>query len=150
MDQAICLVHRCNAVAYGKAIFVLRGPLRTLNYAVNENREAGINQLSCDFSRLSSGSNETRIRDLHHSWKANAMRSGLHHLIADAIVGHGDRKKDVKSIYLTIGDADLVKEIDKLTFDHGKTDIWGTKMTEYIMTLVGDNNSITLRRCFAF
>lgn len=52
------------------------------------------------------------------------MRSGLHHLIADAIGGHGDRKKDVKSLYLTINDADLVRVIDRLTFDHGKTEIW--------------------------
>ncbi|MGB6063627.1 MAG: hypothetical protein WBG50_02400 [Desulfomonilaceae bacterium] len=55
------------------------------------------------------------------------MRSGWHPLIADAIVGHRDRKKDVKSLYLTISDADLVREIDKLTFDHGKTEIWGQK-----------------------
>jgi hypothetical protein len=51
--------------------------------------------------------------------------SGLHPLIADAIVGHGDRKKDVKSVYLTISDADLVREIDRFTFDHGKMEIWG-------------------------
>jgi hypothetical protein len=68
-----------------------------------------------------------RIHDLRHCWKTNAMRSGLHPLIADAIVGHGDRKKDVKSVYLTISDADLVREIDRLTFDHGKTEIWGQR-----------------------
>jgi len=55
------------------------------------------------------------------------MRSGLHPLIADAIVGHGDRKKDVKSVYLTISDEDLVREIDRLTFDHGKMEIWGQR-----------------------
>jgi integrase len=32
-----------------------------------------------------------RIHDLRNCWKTNAMRSGLHPLIADAIVGHGDR-----------------------------------------------------------
>ena len=53
------------------------------------------------------------------------MRNDLKPLIADAIVGHGDRKKDVKSLYSTISDADLVREIDHLTFDHGKTEIWG-------------------------
>ena len=66
-----------------------------------------------------------RIHDLRHCWKTNAMRSGLHPLIADVIVGHGDWKKDVKSLYLAISDADLVREIDRLTFDHGKTEIWG-------------------------
>ncbi len=55
------------------------------------------------------------------------MIRGLHPLVADVIAGHGDRKKDVKSVYLTISDADSVREIDKLTFDHGKTDIWGQK-----------------------
>jgi len=69
----------------------------------------------------------TLIHDLRHCWKTNATRSGLHPLIADAIVGHGDRKKDVKSLYLTINDEDLVREIDRLTFDHGKTEIWGQK-----------------------
>lgn len=68
-----------------------------------------------------------RIHDLRHCGKANAMRSGLHSLTADAIVGHGDRKKDVKSLYLTISDVDLVREIDRLTFDHGPTEIWGQK-----------------------
>jgi hypothetical protein len=55
------------------------------------------------------------------------MRSGLRPLIADAIVDHGDRNKDVKSLYLTINDADLVREIDRLTFDHGKTEIWSQR-----------------------
>lgn len=55
------------------------------------------------------------------------MRSILHPLIADAFVGHGDRKKDVKSLYITISDEDLVREIDRLTFDHGETEIWGSK-----------------------
>ena len=53
------------------------------------------------------------------------MRSVLHPLTADAIVGDGDRKKDAKSLYHTIGDANLVRDIDRLTFDHGKTEIWG-------------------------
>lgn len=52
------------------------------------------------------------------------MQSCLHPDIADAIVGHGDRKKDVKSLYLAINDADLVREIDRLTFDHRKAEIW--------------------------
>ncbi len=55
------------------------------------------------------------------------MRSGLHPLIGDAIVGHGDRKKVVKSKYLTISDSDLVGELDRLTLDHEKTEIWGQR-----------------------
>jgi hypothetical protein len=71
-----------------------------------------------------------RIHDLRHCWKTNAIRSGLHPLIADAIVGHGDRKKDVKSLYLTINDEDLVREIERLSLDHGKTEIWGAEMRQ--------------------
>lgn len=55
------------------------------------------------------------------------MLSGLHPLIADAIVGHGNKKKDSANVYLSISDKDLVKEIDRLTFDHGKKEIWGQK-----------------------
>lgn len=55
------------------------------------------------------------------------MRSGLHPLIADAIAGHGDRKKNVKSVYLTVSDADLARELGRLTFDHGKSETWGRR-----------------------
>jgi hypothetical protein len=55
------------------------------------------------------------IHDLRHCRQSNGMRSGLHPLIADAIVGHGDRKKDVKSLCLTINDADSAPVIDRLT-----------------------------------
>ncbi|HTY24023.1 MAG TPA: site-specific integrase [Desulfomonilaceae bacterium] len=62
--------------------------------------------------------------DLRHCWKTNAMRSGVHPLIADAIVGHGDRKKTVESLYLSISDADLLSAIDRMTFDKGDTEIF--------------------------
>jgi hypothetical protein len=52
------------------------------------------------------------------------MRSGVHPLIADAIVGHGDRKKTVQSLYLSISDADLLSAIDRMRFDKGETEIF--------------------------
>jgi hypothetical protein len=55
------------------------------------------------------------------------MRSGLPLFITDAIVGHRDKKKDVKNLNLTISDADFVREIGRLIFDHGKTEIWEQK-----------------------
>jgi hypothetical protein len=64
-----------------------------------------------------------RIHDLRNCWKTNAMTRGLHPLIADAIMGHGDKKKDVRSLCLTINEEDLAREIDRLTFDQGKTEI---------------------------
>jgi integrase len=64
------------------------------------------------------------IHDLRHCWQTNAMRSGVHPLIADAIVGHGDRKKTVQSLYLSISDADLLNAIDRMKFDKGETEIF--------------------------
>ena len=52
------------------------------------------------------------------------MRSGVRPFIADAIVGHGDRKKTVQSLYLSISDADLLNAIDQMTFDKGDTEIF--------------------------
>jgi hypothetical protein len=57
------------------------------------------------------------------------MRSRLDKDIRDVIVGHGNKKKDSAKVYLSFSDKDLVQEIDKLTFDHGKTEISGTKIT---------------------
>lgn len=59
------------------------------------------------------------VHDLRHCWKTNAMHSGIHPAIADMIVGHGKRKKDVQSLYLSISDADLLEAIDKMEFNHG-------------------------------
>jgi len=53
------------------------------------------------------------------------MRSRLDKDIRDVIVGHGNKKKDSAKVYLSISDKDLVRAIDRLTFDHGKTEIWG-------------------------
>ncbi len=55
------------------------------------------------------------------------MRSGLHPLIVDAIVGHGNKRKDERSVYLSIRDEDLLEEIDSMEFDMGNTEIWPKK-----------------------
>ena len=49
------------------------------------------------------------------------MRSGVRPLIAGAIPGHGDRKKTVQSLYLSISDADLLNAIHRMKFDAGET-----------------------------
>jgi len=86
----------------------------------NKNREAGLFQLPRDFRQLSGGSDETRTRDLRHCWKANAIRSRLDKDIRDAVVGHGNKKKSLSSVYLSISDEDLVKEIGRLTLIAGR------------------------------
>jgi len=54
------------------------------------------------------------------------MRSGVHPVIADMIVGHGNRKKDVQSLYISISEADLLDAIDRMIFDNEETEIWVT------------------------
>jgi hypothetical protein len=51
------------------------------------------------------------------------MRSRVHRATADAILGHGKKKKDVKSLYISISDADLLDAIDRMKCDCGETAI---------------------------
>jgi hypothetical protein len=60
------------------------------------------------------------LLDLRQCWKTNAIRNGLHPLIADVIIDLGDTEKDVKSLYLTITDEYLVREIDRRPPTMGK------------------------------
>ena len=62
------------------------------------------------------------IHDIRHVWKTNAMRSGMDYEIREAIVGHRTGKTMAER-YGRISDEDLVKAIDAVTFDHGKTEI---------------------------
>jgi hypothetical protein len=41
----------------------------------------------------------------------------------DAILGHGDKKKSLRALYLTISDEDLLAAIDMMKFDVGETEI---------------------------
>jgi integrase len=63
------------------------------------------------------------IHDLRHTWKTNAMRSGMDPEIRESIMGHWFRGKTVAERYGRISDEDLRREIDKVTFDHGETEI---------------------------
>jgi hypothetical protein len=56
-------------------------------------------------------------------WLTNAMRNRLSPLIVDSIVGHGNRRKDVGSLYVSVSDEDPVREIDRMRFDLGETEI---------------------------
>ncbi len=67
------------------------------------------------------------VHDLRHCWHTNSVRSGVHPAIADAILGHGDKKKSLQSLYMTISDDDLVRAIDMMKFDTGETEIWVKK-----------------------
>jgi hypothetical protein len=56
------------------------------------------------------------VHDLRRCWKSNAMRSGVHLARADAILGHGNKKESLQSLYLTISDRDLLDAIDRTKF----------------------------------
>ena len=47
--------------------------------------------------------------------------------IREAILGHASRKRSVSEGYGRIGDEELIRAIDLMTFDHGPTDIPGAK-----------------------
>jgi len=64
------------------------------------------------------------IHDLRHVWSTNAMRSGMDPRISETIMGHALKQKDVPGRYIAFSDADLVRAIDGMSFDHGKTEIW--------------------------
>ena len=64
------------------------------------------------------------FHDLRHVWTTNALNSGMDTDIREAILGHSDRVRTVRQRYLAIQDRILLQEIDKMTFDHGETEIW--------------------------
>ncbi len=51
------------------------------------------------------------------------MRREVPGYIADAIVGHGDKKKSLQALYLNISDQQLLDAVDMMKFDTGETDI---------------------------
>jgi integrase len=67
------------------------------------------------------------FHDLRHTWKVNARRSGMHPEIETAIMGHASRAKGVHEGYGRISNEELIAAIDKVTFDHGPTEIWVTE-----------------------
>lgn len=65
-----------------------------------------------------------RFHDLRHTWKTNARRSGMDPEIRESILGHWFREKSVAERYGRISDEELVRAIDQMTFDHGRTEIY--------------------------
>jgi integrase len=63
-----------------------------------------------------------QIRDLRHVWKTNAQRSGMDPTIRNAIVGHSSQRS-VEDRYIKVSDAELLKAVDEMRFDHGNTEL---------------------------
>jgi integrase len=64
------------------------------------------------------------FHDLRHTWKTNALGSGIDPEIREAILGHWFKAKSVTERYGRIGDQTLIRAIDLLTFDHGPSEIF--------------------------
>ncbi len=47
--------------------------------------------------------------------------------MADAILGHGDKKKSLQPLYHNISQEDLLAAIDMTKSDNGETDLWEKK-----------------------
>lgn len=64
-----------------------------------------------------------RLHDLRATWRTNARRSGVDPQIAESILGHWFKGKSVNDRYGYISDEELLQATDKMTFDHGETQI---------------------------
>ena len=64
-----------------------------------------------------------RFHDLRHTWKTNARRSGVDPEIRESILGHAWKGKSVSERYGRISDQELIQAMDRMTFDHGPSEI---------------------------
>jgi len=64
------------------------------------------------------------FHDIRHTFKVNCRASGVDEEIRRYVMGHANRAGSVHENYGILGDEELVRAIDKVTFDHGHTDIW--------------------------
>lgn len=85
------------------------------------------------------------FHDLRHTWKANARRSGIDPEIRESIMGHWFKEKSVTERYGRISDEELVRAIDQMTCDHGKTEIIVTKRQKQNPDKSGHSQSGNLR-----
>jgi len=63
-----------------------------------------------------------QIRDLRHTWKTNAQRSGIDPVVRNAIVGHAS-VRSVEDRYIRVSDTELLRAVEAMTFDHGWTEL---------------------------
>jgi len=61
-------------------------------------------------------------RDLRHTWKTNAQRSGMDPAVRNLIVGHSG-ERSVQDRYIRVSDQVLLDAVDSMSFDHGWTEL---------------------------
>ncbi len=63
-----------------------------------------------------------QMRDLRHTWKTNAQRSGMDPTTRNLIVGHSSQRS-VEDRYIRVSDEELLKAVDSMRFDNGWTEL---------------------------
>jgi integrase len=63
-----------------------------------------------------------QVKDLRHTWKTNAQRSGMDSVVRNAVVGHSSNRS-VEDRYIRLSDEVLLNAVDAMTFDHGWTEL---------------------------
>jgi integrase len=113
------LAYRAHLGAFGneKVFFLVN------NRGEGSFRHGIVTPLSIIYALAGGFNLELTVHDLRHCWFTNAVRSRVYPHIADAILGHGDKKKSLRALYLTISDEDLWAAMDKMKFDTGETEI---------------------------
>jgi len=83
-----------------------------------------------------------QIRDIRHSWKTNAQRSGMDYTIRNLIVGHSSQRS-VEDRYIRASDEQLLKAVDEMTFDHGWTEL------DFVEEGLGEGDEEKVRKEYA-
>jgi integrase len=68
------------------------------------------------------------VKDIRHCAATNMERSGVPEVLREAILGHSTKGKSIEARYIAMSDKDLLKAIDMVSFDHGKTEIYITRL----------------------
>ncbi|MGO9567397.1 MAG: tyrosine-type recombinase/integrase [Desulfomonilaceae bacterium] len=68
------------------------------------------------------------VKDIRHCAATNMERSGVPGDRREAILGHSTKGKSTQARYISIGNKELLKAINMTTFDHGKTEIYITRL----------------------
>jgi len=63
-----------------------------------------------------------QMRDLRHTWKTNAQRSGMDPTTRNLIVGHSSQRS-VEDRYIRVSDEELLRAVDSMRFDNGWTEL---------------------------
>ncbi len=75
-----------------------------------------------DRAKRLAGLQSLQVRDFRHSWKTNAQRSGMDPTVRNLIVGHST-ERSVEDRYIRVSDEELLRAIDKMSFDNGCTEL---------------------------